>query len=146
MFTVFSNTRNSNMYIVIALAITLVVLLTFAVAPSIPEPRPALIPVTGSQNGYVEFIRGEKAMYASPVRLSEALSAYHLGEKAVYANAVDSSSALSTYHLGEQAIYTNFINLGKALSTWRLGEKTGAQSHALEAALSTWRQGEKVIK
>ena len=50
MNTVLSNTRNSNMYVVIALAITLVVLLIFAVAPSITAPKPALIPVTGSQN------------------------------------------------------------------------------------------------
>ena len=49
MFTVLSNTRNSNMYIVLALAITLVVLLTFAVAPSIAAPKPALSPVTGSR-------------------------------------------------------------------------------------------------
>ena len=146
MNTVLSNTRNSNMYVVIALAITLVVLLTFAVAPSITASRPALVPVTGSQNGYVEFIRGEKAMYASPVRLSEALSAYHLGEKAISAIAVESTSALSAYRLGEQAIFANSADLGKALSTWRFGEKTVAQSNALETALSTWRQGEKEIK
>jgi hypothetical protein len=146
MNTVLSNTRNTNMYIVVALAITLVVLLTFAVAPAITAPRPALIPVTGSQNGYVEFIRGEKAMYANPVRLSEALSAYHAGEKVVSANAIQSTSALSTYRLGEKAIFTNSGDLGKALFTWRFGEKMGAQSNALEAALSTWRQGEKAIK
>jgi len=146
MFTVLSNTRNSNMYLIIALAITLVVLLTFAVAPSITAPRPAFIPVTGSQNAFVEFLSGEKAMYANPVRLSESLSAYHEGEKAVYANAIDSSSALSTYRLGEQAIYTNSINLGNALSTWRFGEKVIVRTDALESALLTWRRGEKELK
>ena len=143
MFTVLSNTRNANLYIITALAIMVVVLLTFAVVPSIAAPKPAIIPATGSQNAYVEFLRGEKVMYANPVGLIEALSAYHAGEKAVYANTVDSSSALSTYHLGEQAIYTNSINLGNALSAWSFGEKTIAQSNALEAALSTWRRGEK---
>ena|SRR5215216_5517045 len=146
MFTVLSNTRNSNMYIVLALAITLVVLLSFAVAPSIAAPKPALIPVTGNQNAYVEFLRGEKAMYASPIGLSESLSAYHAGEKAVFANAADSSSALSAYHLGEQTIYANSADLGNALSAWHSGEKTLAQSNALEAALSTWRQGEKELR
>jgi hypothetical protein len=146
MNTVLSNTRNANLYIITALAITLVVFLTLAVVPSIAAPQPAVIPVTGSQNGYVEFLRGEKAMYANPAGLSEALSAYHLGEKAISADAVESTSALSAYHLGEKAIYANSINVGNALSTWRFGEKTIAQSNGLEAALSTWRQGEKEIK
>ena len=146
MFTVLSNTRNSNMYIVLALAITLVVLLTFAVAPSIAAPKPAFIPVTGNQNAYVEFLRGEKAMYANPIRLSESLSAYHAGEKAVYANAVDSSRALSTYRLGEQAIYPNSADLGNALSTWRSSEKAmSANSPRLSEALSTYQLGEKTI-
>ena len=146
MNTVLSNTRNSNMYVVIALAITLVVLLTFAVAPSIPAHRPALVPVSGSQNGYVEFLRGEKAMYAHPAGLSEALSAYHLGEKAISANAVESTSALSAYRLGEKAIYANSADLGQAFSTWRFGEKVIVRTGALESAILTWRRGEKEAK
>ena len=147
MFTVLSNTRNSNLYIITALGIALVVFLTLAVVPSIAAPKPAVIPVTGSQNGYVEFLRGEKAMYANLVGLGESLSAYRAGEKAVYGKAVDSSSVLSTYHLGEQATYTNSINLGNALSTWRSGEKAIVRSDAaLESALSAWRQGEKESK
>ena len=47
MFTVLSTTRKTNLYLIIALAIMLVMLLTFAVAPSIAAPKPALIPVTG---------------------------------------------------------------------------------------------------
>ena len=145
MNTVLSNTRNTNMYIVVALAITLVVLLTFAVAPSITAPRPAVIPVTGSQNPYVQFLSGEKVIYADPAGLSEAISAYHAGEKAAYTSAVDASGALSTYRLGEKALY-NSPDATDALSTWRIGEKTIAQSNGLEAALSTWRQGEKELK
>jgi hypothetical protein len=123
MFTIFTNTRNSNLYIIMAVTITLVVLFTFAVAPSITVPRPAIIPVTGSQNAYVDFLRGEKAMYMKPVRLSDALSAYRAGEKAIHTNAVDLSDALSAYHLGEKNIATN-----------------------PEAALLIYRRGEKDIK
>lgn len=47
MFTVLSNTRNSNLYLIAALAIVAVVLLTFAVVPAISAPEPALVPVTG---------------------------------------------------------------------------------------------------
>jgi hypothetical protein len=146
MFTVLSNTRNSNMYIVLALAITLVVLLTFAVAPSIAVPKPALIPVTGNQNAYVEFLRGEKAMYASPVGLSEALSTYHIGEKAVFANAVEWTSAFSTYLAGEKAIYTNSVDSGDALSVWSAGEKAIVRPADVEAALWEYRMGEKGLK
>jgi hypothetical protein len=144
MFNVLSNTRNSRLYLIVAVTIVAIVLLTLAVVPSIAVRAPANIPVTGSQNAYVEFLRGEKAVYASPLGLSEALSAYHLGEKAIYTNAVDSSSALSTYRLGEKAIYTNTVNT--ALSAWRSGEKGLVGSDALEAALLTWRMGEKDIK
>ena len=165
MFTVLSNTRSSNMYVITALAIALVVLLTLAVVPSIAAPQPAIIPVTGSQNAYAEFIRGEKVIYANPARSSKALSAYHIGEKAIYASVVDSSSALSaylagekaiyvaavdasgalsTYHLGEKAIYTNTVD--SAVSAWRSGEKGIVPSDIVGSALLAWRQGEKELK
>ena len=44
MFTVLSNTRNTNLYLIAALA---VILLTFAVVPAISTPEPVLVPVTG---------------------------------------------------------------------------------------------------
>jgi hypothetical protein len=166
MFTVLSNTRNASLYIITALAIMVVVLLTFAVVPSIAAPKPAIIPATGSQNAYVEFLRGEKVMYANPDRLSEALSTYRTGEKADYANAVDSSSALSAYRLGEKAIYPNTTDLGNALSAWHFSEKriyanadlswpprpdfsylrARNAANVLESALLTYRQGEKAVK
>jgi hypothetical protein len=114
MFTVLSNTRNANLYIITALAIMVLVILTFAVVPSISVPKPASIPVTGNQNAYAEFLNDEKVLYGNPARLSEALSAYHLGEKVVYADAVNSSSALSTYRLGEKAIYGNALDASSA--------------------------------
>src|SRR5687768_9865928 len=106
MFTVLSNTRNSNLYLIVALATALVAVLAFAVVPAISAPELAIIPETGSQNAYVEFLRGEKIMYAHPVGLNDALSAYHLGEKTDYANAVDSSTALSAWRFGEKTLYT----------------------------------------
>jgi hypothetical protein len=146
MFTVLSNARNANLYIITALAIMLIVLLTFAMVPSIAVPEPAIIPATGSQNAYVEFLRGEKVMYANPAGLNEALSAYHLGEKAVYANAVDASGALSSYLAGEKTIYANSVDVGDALSVWSAGEKAIVQSADVEAALWEYRMGEKGLK
>lgn len=124
MFNVLSNTRNSRLYLIVAVTIVAIVLLTLAVVPSIAVRAPANIPVTGSQNAYVEFLRGEKAVYASPLGLSEALSAYHLGEKELYVSP----------------------NTTNALSAWRSGEKAIISSAGLESALSAWRQGEKDAK
>ena len=146
MNTVLSNTRNANLYIITALAITLIVFLTLAVVPSITVPQPAIRSEASSQNAYVEFLSGEKVMYGSPARLSEALSTYHIGEKAVYASGADSSSALSMWSFGEKAIYANSVDLGNGLSVWSSGEKAIVRSDALESALTAWRQGEKDAK
>ena len=163
MSTVSTTTRRSaNMNFVIALAITLVAILAFAVAQSMIAPKPAAIPVTGSQNAFVEYLRGEKTIYANPVGLSEALSAYHLGEKpltnasealsmyrlgekTLYA-VPDLGAALSAYHLGEKAIYTNAIDTSSALTAYHLGEKAIVRFEALESALWEYRLGEKGIK
>lgn len=146
MFTVLSNTRNANLYIITALAIMIVVLLTFAVVPSISMREPAIISETGSQNAYIEFLSGEKVLYGNPARLNEALAAYHLGEKAVYSNAVDASSAFSAYLAGEKAIYTNSIDAGNALPVWSAGEKAIVPFEVVEAALWDHRMGEKGLK
>ena len=47
MFTVLSHTRNSNLYLIAALAVMIAVLLTFAVAPAISVPEPVMVPVAG---------------------------------------------------------------------------------------------------
>ena len=47
MFTVLSNTRNTNLYLIVALAIALVAILSLAVVPTIVTPKSAVIPVTG---------------------------------------------------------------------------------------------------
>jgi 1-deoxy-D-xylulose 5-phosphate reductoisomerase len=142
MNTVLSNNRNANLYSIGASALVLIVLFGMVVAPSITISGTSIIPVTGSENAYFQFLSGEKAIYASPAGMNEALAAYHLGEKAVYANAVDASGALLTYHLGEKVLYTS-LGAANALSVWSFGEKAIVGSASLESALSAWRQGEK---
>jgi hypothetical protein len=57
MFTVLSNTRNSNLYLIAALATVIVVLLTFAIAPAISAPNPVLVPVTGSSETMSDYFQ-----------------------------------------------------------------------------------------
>jgi hypothetical protein len=114
--------RTASMNLFIALAIVVVAALAFAVVPSIALPGSAVIPVTGSQNAYVDFLQGEKVMYAESVRLSEILPAYRLGEQAIYAGTVDSGYALTTWHLGEKAV-VKLDALDSALLIWMQGEK-----------------------
>ena len=48
MFTILSNTRNSNLYLIAALAVMIVALLTIAIAPTISStPNSAANPVSG---------------------------------------------------------------------------------------------------
>ncbi len=44
MFTVLSNTRNSNLFLIGALAIVVIALLTLAIVPAISAPQPAFAP------------------------------------------------------------------------------------------------------
>ena len=146
MFTVLSNTRNANLYMITALAIMIVVLLTFAFTPSISVKEPAAISESNSQNAYAEYLIGEKVLYENPAQLREALAAYRLGEKADYTGAMDVGSALSAYIAGEKVIYANSADLDAALSAWRAGEKTIFQAGDLESALWLHRMGEKGLQ
>jgi hypothetical protein len=142
MNTVLSNTRNANLYIITALAIMVLVLLTVAVAPSISVPQPVGAPAAGSSNAYVEFLSGEKVLYRTPARLSEALAAYHLGEKIISADTTEWSTGLSTYLAGEKAMYS----IEDAFSVWSAGEKAIVRPAEIEAALWDHRMGEKGLK
>jgi hypothetical protein len=134
--------RTASMNLFIALAIVVVAVLAFAALSSIVVPKPGIIPVTGNQNAYVDFLRGEKAVFSGRIELGNVLSTFHAGEKAVYINAVDVGGALSTYRLGEKALYPSPV-AANALSAWHSGEATIVRFDALESALLTWRQGEK---
>jgi hypothetical protein len=94
-----TTSRNSNMNTIVTLALMLIVIVTIAVARPLVAQKAAVVPVTGSQDALVEYLRGEKVIYTNPFELSNVLTAYHLGEKATYANAADLSSALMAYHL-----------------------------------------------
>ena len=66
MFTVLSNSRNTNLYLIIALAIMVVVFLAFTVVPSIAAPKPALIPVTGASE-YADYYQRHSDLRLSTV-------------------------------------------------------------------------------
>jgi len=57
MFTVLSNTRNSNLYLTVALAIAMIVLLTFAIAPAITTSGPVVIPVTSNSETASDYFQ-----------------------------------------------------------------------------------------
>lgn len=51
MFTVLSNTRNSNLYLIAAFVTAMVILLTIAFAPAISVPQPVLPVISRSDAG-----------------------------------------------------------------------------------------------
>jgi hypothetical protein len=65
MFTVLSNTRNFNLYLIAALAIMMVVLLTFAVAPATSAPNPVLAPVSGFSETGSDYYQRHPELRAS---------------------------------------------------------------------------------
>jgi len=125
-------------YFFLILAIAFAMILTFSIMPSITISRSISIPVTGNQNAYVEYLRGEKVMYTNPIELNNALVAYHAGEKPIYANPADRNTATWAYHLGEMNAAMSFED---ALWEYRMGEWNAALS--LEDALWEYRMGEK---
>jgi len=142
MNTTLNQNRSFNLFIVAGFAVTIVAVLILAAAPSIIAPKPAIVPVTGSQTAYFEYLRGEKVIYMNPVERSNALTAYHLGEKVIIGNALE--SAMLDYRQGEKAIYSAASDLGAALIVHHLGEKEIV--NPLESAWTTYILGEKDIK
>jgi hypothetical protein len=65
MFTVLSNTRNSNLFLIGVLAILMVVLLTFAVAPAISAPEPVIVPVTDLSETSSDYYQRHPELRAS---------------------------------------------------------------------------------
>jgi cell division protein FtsW (lipid II flippase) len=120
MFTVLSNTRNSNLYLIAALAIMVVVLLTLAIAPSISLRGPAVIPVTEAQNTdlALAFRRGEWTTGASAYQayLDQRYGEQHQG------HAIDAQAAYLEFRQGEQ---TTGVNAANAYIEFRRGEWSG---------------------
>lgn len=118
-----SHGSSTNLNLIIA-SITLVAILAFVIAQVVAAPEPATGSLIASENAYLEYLRGEKTIFANPHQLDEALSAYYLGEHKVYIDAAERNSALWGYHFGEKFI---------------------VPFDAREAALWEYRQGEKAI-
>ena len=57
MFTVLSNTRHSNLYLIAALAAATIILLTLAIVPVISAPQSVLVPVTGSSETTSDYFQ-----------------------------------------------------------------------------------------
>lgn len=70
MFTVLSNTRNFNLYLIAALAIVMAVLLTFAVVPAISTSEPVLVPVTGSSQAGSDYYERHPELRVLPPGLA----------------------------------------------------------------------------
>lgn len=79
----------------------LIVIVSVVTLSFVPAPNPAIIPVTGNQNAYSQYLSGEKAYYS---------------------NVMDSSSTFAAWHLGEKYI-THYDPVEVALLKYRLGEK-----------------------
>jgi len=107
-------------YFLIVMLAVIAIVGSSVIIPYITVPRSAVIPVTGSQNAYAEYLLGEKTLYAMPATASEALTIYHLGEKALSPKLIQSSEALTAYHFGERYVMST---LEYALYTYRMGEK-----------------------
>lgn len=104
--------------LVLAIAIATIALLT--IVPFITAPEVPVIPVTGGQNAYSEYLRGEKILFGMPADAGGALSAYHVGEKTFYAGVASPSEALALFHFGE----THVMSPAEyALLIYRAGEK-----------------------
>ena len=71
MFTVLSNTRSSNLFLVGVLAIVVITLLTLAIVPAVSAPQPALAPAPRlSEAGSDYYLRHYE------LRVSAALATY----------------------------------------------------------------------
>jgi hypothetical protein len=98
MFAVLSNTRNSNLSQIGALAILVIVLAAIALAPSLALTAPAIIPATGPQSSNLEFRRGE---WTSSASAYQAYLDQRHGEQ-MAGPAYNASAALLEFRQGEQ--------------------------------------------
>lgn len=115
--------RSFNMNIVVVLVLAFVTIFVLAVAPSVIAPKAAVVPAAGSENAYLDYLRGEKVMYLNPSALENALALYHAGEKEMYGNTQGLSDAIWAWHLGEKFI-VQFDAREAAMLEYRRGEKS----------------------
>ena len=83
--------------------VALIVIVSVVTISLVPAPKSAIIPVTGNQNAYSQYLSGEKAYYSNAVESRDALLAWRAGEKFItHHDPVE--SALLQYRLGEKGI------------------------------------------
>ena len=109
-----------NWYFLVVLLAAIAVVGGIFVEPYLTTREAAVIPVTGNQNAYTEYLRGEKVAYSMPWSAADAMTAYHLNERSFYTKTINSSEALFLYHSGEKYVMTA---LDYTLLNYRLGEK-----------------------
>jgi hypothetical protein len=112
MFTVLSNPRNVKLYLIVALAIALGVILAFVVVPSIAAPQPAPIPVTGMSEAWDYYQRHPelKAPAGSAVEMNDDFALRHPEDQSVAVPVTGISESLDYYQrhpeLGLPAVIT----------------------------------------
>jgi len=126
MSTITNTNRSINLSIVFALAIILIVVMALAAAQIIVTPKPAFIPVTGDQNSYLEFRRGEWASAnANTLPAINNQLLFRRGERASMASA---QQAYFDQRLGEYAsenAHVSSSTVDNAYLEYRRGEWTG---------------------
>lgn len=70
MFTVSSTTRETNLYLIVALAIMLVLILSLAVVPSMAAPKSHVVPVTG-MGAYADYYQRHPDLRAPAAIMSD---------------------------------------------------------------------------
>jgi hypothetical protein len=88
--------------IVVVALIVIASVVTLSLTPA-PKSESAVIPVTGNQSAYSEYLSGEKAYIASVLNTNDTFSAWSYGEK-VITRYDPVEVALLLYRFGEKNI------------------------------------------
>jgi len=81
--------------------VTLTIVASIVTLSMVPMSKPDIIPVTGNQSAYSEYLSSEKNYYSNALGANEAFSAWQVGEKKfTFYDPVE--VALLEYHFGEK--------------------------------------------
>jgi hypothetical protein len=78
MFTVLSNTRNSKLFLIGALAIVVITLLTLAIVPAVSAPQPALAPAPRLSEAGSDYYQRHPEMRVSTALGSDMADDFYL--------------------------------------------------------------------
>ena len=93
----------TNRLFKIITVVSLTMIASIVTISLVPMSKPAIIPVTGNQSAYSEYLSGEKAYYSNALGSSEAFSAWQVGEK-IFTFYNPDEVALLEYRFGEKNI------------------------------------------